>query len=162
MKRFALGLMLVCLSAAVTHAEDSPSPLKVGDRIELQLTGRPAADFIRLVGRPLPIKTFGDIKQTGLALNSRVISIDEGNVTAEYYHNPASKNEKPTILTITVVRPLKDVQYQATPPSSGRVGLREKNASSNQPPSPTLPFLRHDSYDGLKVRAWSVAHEIPK
>ncbi|WP_013628226.1 hypothetical protein [Rubinisphaera brasiliensis] len=166
MNRLVLGLMFVCvaacLAAAVGYAEDSSSSLKVGDRIELQLTGRPATDFIRLVGRPLPIKTFGYAKQTGLALNSRVISIDDDNVTAEYYHNPASKNEEPMILTITLVRPLEDVQYQATTPSSGRVGLREKQNNSKQPPFPALPFLRHDSYDGLKVRAWTVAREIPK
>ncbi|WP_237226326.1 hypothetical protein [Rubinisphaera sp. JC750] len=166
MNRFVLGLMFACVAACVAasvgYAEDSPSSLKVGDRIELQLTGRPAADFIRLVGRPLPIKTFDDTKQTGLAVNSRVISIDDDNLTAEYYHNPASKNEEPMILTITVVRPLKDVQYRTTTPSSGRVGLREKQNNSSQPTTPALPFLRHNSYDGLKVRAWSVAYEIPK
>ena len=68
MNRFVLGLMFACVGASVGYAEDSPSSLKVGDRIELQLTGRPAADFIRLVGRPLPTTTFDDTKQTGLTV----------------------------------------------------------------------------------------------
>jgi len=138
MVRFAISWIVVGFVASFSMAaEPNVAELKVNDRVEIQLTGRPAADYIRLVGRPIPIRKFDDGKTPGLGLDARVISVTDDEVTAEYYHNATVNESEPILITITATCPLDSVTID----------------TSGSPPSQLT--IRKTSYEGVKIRAWT-------
>lgn len=158
--RLSILMLAATLLPRLGVAQDDPTLRSVvGDSIVLELTGKPAATYLRLVNQPVP-----DVADDRFAvpLEMRIIMINPDNLVADYQAMTKRDSELAQLVTITVSFHRRDL----VAPSNYRTPHRKADTEKEQLVQATiarmesLPKVRRNTFEGIKIRVWSLEKEI--
>ena len=135
--------------------------LTLGDSILLELTGKPALSYLKLVGYQVP----DSVRDDGFCapLEARVIAADDERVLAEF-QTPLLPKDSDTPRIVTVASSV--VRSDIVGPSRYRSPIGDNDTASKRKVDEmrlrheSLPRIRLDSFDRVKIRVWELVDEI--
>jgi hypothetical protein len=152
-------VFVTCLTSIGIAQDDTALSPKVGDPVSIELTGKPAAAYLRLFNQPVPNVPDGDF---GVPLEARIIRVDRDNLIAEFQAAKPNGSDAPQLVTISASFRRRDL----TSPSQYRTP-NAKAATNNQrlvqatiARHESLPKIRRHSFDGIMIRVWSLSDQI--
>lgn len=158
--RLSILILFASLLPGIVIAQDDRSLRpKVGDSIVLELTGKPAATYLRLLNQPVPDVPDGGF---GVPLEARIIRIDHDNLIADYQIMMRHGSDAAQLVTLTVSFPRQDLAVPSVyrTPRRNADTKEERLVQATIERQESLPKLRINSFEGIKIRVWSLAKEI--
>ena len=146
----------------LAFAQDDPTLRpKIGDPIVVELTGKPAATFLGLLNQPdVPDGEFG------VPLEARIIRINRDTLIVDYQIMTKRDPDVAELVTVTVSFHRPDLAFPANDPSDYRSPHRKADTDEDRLVQATiakvksLPKVRKHSFEGVKIRVWSLAREF--
>ena len=158
--RPSILVVLVTFLTSIGIAQDDTalSP-QVGDPVSIELTGKPAAAYLRLFNQPVPAVPDGDV---GVPLEARIVRIDRDNLVADFQVMNALDSDAPQIVTVSASFHRRDVSSPANYRSpSVKANTDEQHVvQAIVARHESLPKIRKHSFDGVTIRVWSLSEQI--
>jgi hypothetical protein len=131
----------------------------VGDPIVIELTGKPAARYLRLLDQPVP-----DVPDAGfcVALEARIIRIHHAKLIADYQIITGRDSDLKQLVTVTVSFNRQDVTTASLyrTPQRNADTKEERLVQATIARQELLPKVRRNSFEGITIRVWSLEKEI--
>jgi hypothetical protein len=144
---------------AFAQADPTLRP-KIGESIVVELTGKPAATYLGLLNQPVPDGEFG------VPLEARIIRINRDTLIADYQIMTKRAPDVAELVTVTVSFHRPDLAFPVSDPSDYRSPHRKAHTEEDRLVQATiakmasLPKVRKHSFEGVKIRVWSLAREF--
>ncbi|WP_339612781.1 hypothetical protein [uncultured Rubinisphaera sp.] len=158
--RLAYLVLIVMLLPDLVIARDDPSlHTQVGDQIVLDLSGKPAATYLRLLKQPVP-----EVPDDGFCVQlvARIIRIDHDNLIAEFQIMREHDTDVAQLISVSVSFSRDDLVDRSNYPQPYGIANTEKErlVQTIIAWQDSLPNIRKNSFEGIKIRVWSLDKEI--
>ena len=157
---FSIVVLFVPCLPVIGLAEDNTSLRPhVGDPIVIELTGKPAARYLRLFDQPVP-----DVPDGGFCvpLEARIIRIHHDKLIADYQIITGRDANLQQLVMVTVSFDRQDLTAASIyrTPERNSETKEERLVQATIARQESLPKVRRNSFEGITIRVWSLAKEI--
>ncbi len=154
-----LVVLVTCLTSIGIAQDDTVLSPRVGDPVLIELTGKPAAAYLRIFNQPVPNVPDDDF---GVPLEARIIRVDHDNLIAEFQATKQNGSETPQLVTVSTAFQrcdLKKPSQYKTPHAKADTN-EQRLVQTIIARHESLPKIRRPSFDGITLRVWSLSEQI--